>query len=32
MKYFRKGQVKGGIGKIINSVLGKDVLSRVVEV
>lgn len=30
-KYFRKYQGNRGIGKIIISVLGKDILSRVVE-
>lgn len=31
MKYFRKDQVRGGTGKIINTVLGKDIFSRVIE-
>lgn len=32
MKYFRNDHMKGGIGKIPNSVLREDVLTGVIEI
>lgn len=32
MKYFRKHPVQGRVGKIINSILGKDIVRKVVEI